>query len=75
MSLSLGGFMALLASFGVPPQDPAAWHRDAIVIDTHADTTQAMTYGGAAIARPQPEPQLDLARAVAGDRTSSGADS
>lgn len=58
--------LALLSTFGVPPQDPAAWHRQAIVIDTHADTTQAMAYGGADLARPQPELQLDLARAAAG---------
>jgi membrane dipeptidase len=66
MNSSLGLVWTLLTAFGVPPQDPAAWHRAAIVVDTHADTTQAMAYGGADLARPQPELQLDLARAAAG---------
>jgi membrane dipeptidase len=43
-----------------------ALHRGAIVVDTHADTTQAITYAGADIARPQPELQVDLAKAAAG---------
>jgi membrane dipeptidase len=43
-----------------------ALHRRAVVIDTHADTTQVITYSGVDIARPQPEIQIDLARAAAG---------
>jgi len=41
-------------------------HRRAIVIDTHADTTQAFTYFGIDIARPQPDLDLDLGKAAAG---------
>lgn len=59
-------WLVAVLAFGVPPQDSEAWHRDAIVIDTHADTTQAMAYAGADIAVPQAELQLDLARAAAG---------
>jgi membrane dipeptidase len=44
----------------------AELHRRAIVVDTHADTTQAFTYFGVDIARPQPDLDLDLAKATAG---------
>src|SRR5215467_9767976 len=47
------------------PSD-AELHRSAIVVDTHADTTQLITYAGLDIARPQPDVQLDLPRAAAG---------
>jgi membrane dipeptidase len=36
------------------------------VVDTHADTTQAFTYFGVDIARPQPDLDLDLGKAAAG---------
>ena len=36
------------------------------MIDTHADTTQFVTYRGVDIAKPQPDAQLDLAKAAAG---------
>jgi membrane dipeptidase len=41
-------------------------HARALVIDTHADTTQALTYHGFDLAQPQPELQLDLDKAAAG---------
>lgn len=44
----------------------AELHRRAIVIDTHADTTQAFTYFGMDIAQPQPDLDLDLPKAAAG---------
>jgi membrane dipeptidase len=47
------------------PSD-AELHRRAIVIDTHADTTQAFTYFGIDIARPQADLDLDLGKAAAG---------
>src|SRR4051812_14012004 len=47
------------------PSDEAL-HRRAIVVDTHADTTQFVTYAGADLARPQPDLQIDLAKAAAG---------
>jgi len=43
-----------------------ALHRQAIVIDTHADTTQFIAYRGFDIAQPQAETQLDLPKAAAG---------
>jgi membrane dipeptidase len=41
-------------------------HKRALVIDTHADTTQVITYGDVDIARPQPGVQVDLTKAAAG---------
>jgi membrane dipeptidase len=55
----------LAAAAGVAPPDDLL-HRQAIVIDTHADTTQLIVYRGLDIARPQPEVQLDLFKAAAG---------
>jgi len=55
----------LLAAAAAAPSD-AVLHRQAIVIDTHADTTQMITYRGFDIAKPQPETQVDLAKAAAG---------
>jgi membrane dipeptidase len=60
----------MAAAAAKPPAAPApsdeALHRRAIVIDTHADTTQFVTYRGFDIAKPQPELQLDLPKAAAG---------
>jgi len=47
-----------------PPDD--VLHRQAIVVDTHADTTQFIAYRGFDIAKPQPEAQVDLPKAAAG---------
>jgi membrane dipeptidase len=54
--------LALLAA----ETTPEALHREAIVIDTHADTTQQIVYGGVDITRAQPGLQLDLPKAAAG---------
>ena len=55
------------AAAAVPPVlSDDALHRHALVIDTHADTTQFITYRGFDIAKPQPEAQLDLPKAAAG---------
>ena len=51
---------------GVAPASDEDVHRRAIVVDTHADTTQAMTYGGVDIGRPQPDLNVDLGKAQAG---------
>jgi membrane dipeptidase len=59
---ALGCGLALFAA----EASPEAVHRHAIVIDTHADTTQAIVYGGVDITRPQADTQLDLAKAAAG---------
>jgi membrane dipeptidase len=48
----------------LPPGD--ILHRRALVIDSHADTTQLVTYGGLDLGHPQPEAQLDLGKAAAG---------
>src|SRR5258706_311540 len=53
------------APAGPAPTDTEL-HRRAIVVDTHADTTQAFTYFGIDIARPQPDLDLDLPKAAAG---------
>src|SRR5262245_27632194 len=47
-----------------PPDD--VLHRLAIVVDTHADTTQFVAYRGFDIAKPQAETQFDLPKAAAG---------
>jgi membrane dipeptidase len=49
-----------------PAPSDAELHRRALVIDTHADTTQAFTYFNFDIARPQPELDLDLAKVATG---------
>ena len=65
-------FALLLATGAAGASGPAAppaddvLHRRALVIDTHADTTQVITYGDVDIARPQPGVQVDLAKAAAG---------
>jgi membrane dipeptidase len=56
--------VAALALLAAEPSD--ALHRRALVIDTHADTTQAIVYGGADITRPGGATDLDLAKAAAG---------
>jgi membrane dipeptidase len=58
---------APVAAPAAPPAPPDdVLHRRAIVIDTHADTTQFIAYRGVDIAKPQPEAQLDLQKAAAG---------
>jgi membrane dipeptidase len=56
--------LALGALLAVEPA-PSARSRP-IIIDTHADTTQAIVYGGADVTRPQPDLALDLPKAAAG---------
>ena len=63
--------LALLLAAGAATTTAAApaddvLHKRALVIDTHADTTQVITYGDVDIARPQPGVQVDLAKAAAG---------
>ena len=41
-------------------------HRHAIVVDTHSDCTQRITYDGVDFAKPQPDMQLDLPKMRAG---------
>jgi membrane dipeptidase len=57
--------LALAGTTASSPSDEEV-HRRAIVIDTHADTTQAITYGGVDIGRPQPDLNIDLPKAAAG---------
>ena len=54
------------AASPAPAPNDADLHRRAIVIDTHADTTQAFTYFGMDIARSQPDLDLDLPKVAAG---------
>src|SRR5690349_19699782 len=58
------GLLLAAAATAAPSDD--VLHRRAIVIDTHADTTQFIAYRGFDIAKPQPEAQLDLPKAAAG---------
>ena len=62
--VTLATLVSALALFAAEPQ--FKMHRRAVVIDTHADTTQAIVYGGADIARPGGSTDLDLAKAAAG---------
>ncbi len=64
MRFALAGLIAAAAAAPLPSDD--ALHRRAIVIDTHADTTQLVAYRGLDIAKPQPDAQLDLVKAAAG---------
>ena len=64
MRILLAGLIAAAAA--APPPSDDALHRRAIVIDTHADTTQLVTYRGLDIAKSQPDAQLDLVKAAAG---------
>jgi membrane dipeptidase len=57
--------LPLLALFAADVT-PEAAHKRAVVIDTHADTTQAIVYGGADITRAGGATDLDLAKAAAG---------
>src|SRR5450432_134576 len=49
-----------------PPTSSDEFHKQALVIDTHADTTQGITYFGLDVTRPQPDLQLDIGKAAAG---------
>src|SRR5947208_5984277 len=53
-------YSTLFRSEPAPPDEEL--HRRAIVVDSHADSTQRITYGGADLAQPQPEMHLDFAR-------------
>src|SRR3954464_9837939 len=64
MRFALTALIAAAAAAPLPSDD--ALHRRAIVIDTHADTTQLVAYRGLDIAKPQPDAQLDLVKAAAG---------
>src|SRR5215471_15922490 len=71
-AVSLVALVSVSVSVGVgapgpgPSPSDEEVHRRAIVVDTHADTTQAMTYGGVDIGRPQPDLSVDLVKAQAG---------
>src|SRR5512143_1069643 len=56
---------AATAAAPPPPSDDGV-HARAIVVDTHADTTQLVTYQGIDIGKSQPDAQVDLAKAAAG---------
>jgi len=67
LALSCSLAAALLGAAEPPAAPPGgAPRRHPLTIDTHADTTQAITYGDADIARPQPDLQLDLDKAATG---------
>ena len=66
MRVLLVPVLAAAAAAAKPAPSDDALHKRAIVIDTHADTTQFITYRDADIAKPQPDAQLDLAKAAAG---------
>jgi membrane dipeptidase len=62
----LQSFLTALLLWPLPPAPTDDLHRQALVIDTHADTTQAIAYFGLDIAQPQPDLQLDFAKVAAG---------
>jgi len=67
VALTLPAFLvAAAAAKPAPAPSDDVLHKRAIVIDTHADTTQLVTYRDIDIAKPQPDAQLDLAKAAAG---------
>src|SRR3954470_5059220 len=66
MRILLAGLIAAASVAAAPAPTDEALHRRAIVIDTHADTTQFVAYRGFDIAKPQADAQLDLAKAAAG---------
>jgi len=66
LALALAPAVALLAAAAPAELTDDALHRHAIVVDTHADTTQLITYAGLDVTRAQPEVQVDLAKAAAG---------
>jgi membrane dipeptidase len=59
-------FLSAAVTTAAPAPSDDAVHKRAIVIDTHADTTQLVTYQGIDISKPQPDAQVDLAKAAAG---------
>src|SRR5262252_7593966 len=65
MKLALSLAVTVLATAVAAAGDDDV-HRRAVVIDTHADTTQAVTYGGVDIARSQADLAVDLPKAAAG---------
>src|SRR4051812_40509704 len=70
MRVLLAALIAAAAAAAKPAPTPApaddVLHKRAVVIDTHADTTQMVTYGPLDISQPQPDAQVDLAKAAAG---------
>ncbi|HEY5447318.1 MAG TPA: membrane dipeptidase, partial [Polyangia bacterium] len=67
VAFTLPAFLvAAAAAKPAPAPSDDVLHKRAIVIDTHADTTQLVTYRDIDIAKPQPDAQLDLAKAAAG---------
>ncbi|HXT99417.1 MAG TPA: dipeptidase [Polyangia bacterium] len=68
MRVSLVAFLTAAATAAKPAPAPSddVLHKRAIVIDTHADTTQLVTYRDIDIAKSQPDAQLDLPKAAAG---------
>ncbi len=66
MRLFAAALLAAAAAKPSPAPSDDVLHKQAIVIDTHADTTQMVTYGPVDIAQPQPDAQVDLAKAAAG---------
>ncbi|MEA2696324.1 MAG: rane dipeptidase [Myxococcales bacterium] len=65
-SIAVLSLVARAASGADAGPPPAASTAKDIVIDTHADTTQAFTYHGVDISRAQPGLQLDLIKAQQG---------
>jgi membrane dipeptidase len=63
--LSLMAAAAAKPAAAPAPSDDVL-HKRAIVVDTHADTTQRAVYGGVDITQPRDDVQLDLSKAAAG---------
>jgi len=59
MAVGLAAFFASADGAPAPRTRP-------IIVDTHADTTQVIVYGGVDITRAQPDTQVDLVKAAAG---------
>jgi membrane dipeptidase len=66
MRVLFAALIAAAAGKSAPAPADDVLHKRAIVIDTHADTTQLVTYAGVDISQAQPDAQVDLAKAAAG---------
>jgi membrane dipeptidase len=66
MVVAMGALAVLASAFALLATAPTAEPTRGLIIDTHADTTQAIVYGGVDITRAQPAMNLDLVKAAKG---------
>jgi membrane dipeptidase len=66
MVVAMGALAVLASGLALWATAPTAEPAHPVIIDTHADTTQAIVYGGVDITRAQPTTELDLVKAAKG---------